>query len=102
MSIHAVVLGGAGYVEIDRFNRESAFASIEEAARNLAGRVCFFLVVNGEREEVPARVGLFAANSCNQNLRLGHVDQNGTVGLTSDCPGLDGDYVFPILERFLY
>jgi 1-acyl-sn-glycerol-3-phosphate acyltransferase len=40
---------GAGYVEIDRFNRESAFASIEEAARKMKNGVSVMIFPEGTR-----------------------------------------------------
>ncbi|MCY1534285.1 hypothetical protein D9M68_696510 [compost metagenome] len=65
--------------------------TLEETTGDTAGGVGFFLVVDGQREEALARVGLLGANHGHQN---GDVvidgDQNGTGSLTGDTASLEG------------
>jgi hypothetical protein len=79
------------------FLARTTFA-LEESARNLACRVGLFLVVNGQREKVPARIRSLAAHGCDQYLGLGHIDQNCAVGLACDSTGFQRYLVLSKLE----
>ncbi len=75
--------------------------ALEKAARDLAGGVGLFLVVDGQREEVSARVRRLAADGRYEDHGLRHVHEDGTVGLARYGPGFEGDNVLAVLERFL-
>ena len=75
--------------------------ALEEPTGNLAGSVSLFLVVHGQREEIPAGIGNLAANGRHQHPGVGHVDHNCAIGLTRNSTGFDSDLMFTILERFL-
>ena len=74
-----------------------AFA-LEEAARDAAGGVGLLLIVDGQREEVAARDVLLVADRGHEDDRVGHVDEDGAVGLTCDDAGFDGDVMGAVLE----
>ena len=76
--------------------------AFEKPTRDLARSIGFLLVVDRKREKVPARIGNLSTDRCDQNLCFGHIDQNGTIGLARYSACLEGDDMFPILERFLY
>jgi len=75
--------------------------ALEKPARDLAGCVGLFLVVDGQREEVSARVCRLAANRGYEYDGFRHVYENGTVCLARYGPGFQGDNVLAVLERFL-
>ena len=72
--------------------------ALEETARDLARGIGFFLVVDGQREEVTTRIRGFLADCRDKHGGLGHVDDNGTVCLASYCARINGYLVFPVLE----
>ena len=76
--------------------------AFEKPARDLTGRVGFFLVVDRQREKVPAGFRGFATDGGDQHDGLGHVDDDGAVCLARDTTRFQGDEVFPILERLSY
>ena len=75
----------------------TAFA-LEVAARDLAGGVGLFLVVDGQREEVLARLGLLGTDHGDQHLHATHGHDDGTGGLAGDATGLEGDALVAELE----
>ncbi|MCY1216107.1 hypothetical protein D9M72_279720 [compost metagenome] len=77
--------------------------TLEETAGDTAGGVGFFLVVDGQREETLARVGLLGANHGHQNGDVViHGDQNGTGSLTGDTASLEGNGRLTELEFLDY
>ena len=75
----------------------AAFA-LEEAAGNLAGRVGLLLVVHREREEVASCYVLLVADRGDEHHGVGHVDDDGAVGLTGDDACFDRDFVRTVFE----
>ena len=75
--------------------------ALEEATGDLARGIGLFLIINGQREEVPARIRCLAAHCRNEYHGFRHIDDDGTVGLACNGPGLQGDNVLAVLERFL-
>ena len=63
-----------------------AFA-LEEAAGNAAGSVGLFDVVDGEREEVLARLRFLLGDDRGENDGVVHLADAGTGGLTGDFAG---------------
>jgi hypothetical protein len=68
----------------------AAFA-LEEAARNLAGREGFFLVVDGEREEILPRLLGAHADGGAEHDGVAVADQHGAVGLARDFAGFEDE-----------
>ena len=67
----------------------AAFAT-EEGARDFAGGIEFFLVVDGQGKEILPFPHFARRNDGTQNLGLTIGDHHGTVGLTSHFPGFNG------------
>src|SRR5205085_12304260 len=67
----------------------TAFA-LEIATRNAARRIIFFLVVDGERQEVDAFARRLGGDDSRENLRLPVSGDDGAVGLAGDFAGLEG------------
>src|SRR6218665_449306 len=63
--------------------RRTAFA-LEIATRDLAGSVGLFLVVDGQREEVLARLRRLGRNDGGENYGFAVGGENGAVSLTGD------------------
>jgi hypothetical protein len=78
--------------------RRTAFA-LEEAAGDLAGGVGLFLVVDGQREEVLARLRLLGEHGGGQDDGFAHGGQNGAVGLTGDATGFEDQRLAAPLDR---
>jgi hypothetical protein len=71
------------------FLRRGAFAA-REAAGDLAGGVEFFLVVDGEGEEVLTGFGGLCVYGGGQDHRLAVGREDRAIGLTGDAPGFQG------------
>jgi hypothetical protein len=74
--------------------------ALEEAARDLAGGEALLLIVDGEREEVDAGLGLLLADGGAEHHRLAIGDEHGAVGLAGKAPGLE-DELAPAPHQFL-
>src|SRR5690606_12309541 len=59
--------------------------TLEIAARDLAGGEGLFLVVDGQREEIQARLGRVAVDDGGEDHGLAVGGQDGAVGLTGDA-----------------
>ncbi len=68
----------------------TAFA-LEVAAGNAAGGVIFFLVVDGQRQEVDAFARLLGGDDGGQHGGLAVGGEHGAVGLTRDLAGFEGE-----------
>ena len=68
----------------------TAFA-LEIAARNAAGGVVLFLVVDGQRQEVDAFARRLGGDDGRQNLGLPVGGDDGAVGLAGYFSGLEGE-----------
>ncbi|MNS73973.1 hypothetical protein D3C72_1074320 [compost metagenome] len=77
--------------------RRTAF-TLEEAAGDLAGRVGLLDVVDGQREEVLARLRVLGGDHGRQHHGVFHIDQHGTAGLAGDFAGFHADRVLAPLE----
>ena len=75
----------------------TAFA-LEEAARDTAAGIEFFLVIDGEREEILARAGVFAATTVASTTVPSIDTMHCAAGLTSDFAGLQGDLMLSYLK----
>ena len=64
--------------------------TLEVAARNAAGRVIFFGVVDGERKEIDAFLRLLGRNDGGEHGGLAVGGEHGAVGLARDPAGLEG------------
>jgi hypothetical protein len=82
------------------FSDGPAFA-FEEAARDLAGRVGAFLVVDRQGEEITPRITLLFRHCCDQNHRFTHADHDGATRLSSHFAGFQYDLVVAVLKFFL-
>ena len=85
----------------------TAFA-LEIAARDLAGGVGLFLVVDGQRKEVEARLRLLHRNDGGQHDGLAVGGEHGAVGLARDLAGFQDertaapfDFHFVVIEHVL-
>ncbi len=81
------------------FFARSAF-TLEEATRDLARGVGLLLVIDGQREEIPSRIGRLATDGSDENGGFSHVDQHRAVCLARNGAGFNRYLVFPVLERF--
>jgi hypothetical protein len=79
------------------FFGRTAFA-LEEAAGDLTSRVGFLDVVDGQREEVLARLGVFPGNDGCQYHGVFYRHQHGAGCLAGDLAGFQRDRVLAILE----
>ncbi len=66
-----------------------AFA-LEIAAGNTAGGVEFFLVIDGERKEIDAFLGLLRRNDGGEHFGLAVSGEHGAVSKAGDLSGLEG------------
>ena len=66
-----------------------AFA-LEEAARNLAGGKCLFLIIDGEREKIDPLARRLGGGGGAKHHGFAIGDQHGAVGLTGDPTRLQG------------
>ena len=85
----------------------TAFA-LEIAARDLAGGVGLFLVVDGQREEVEAGLRLLHRNDGGEHDGLAVGGEHGAVGLAGDLAGFEDertaapfDFHFVVIEHVL-
>jgi|GEM_PF-2113592 len=74
----------------------------EEAPRNAAGGVGFLLIVHGHGKEVTVGGGALVHHDGDQDDRLAHVDEYGTIGLAGDLAGLEGYGVVSELKGLFY
>jgi hypothetical protein len=78
--------------------------ALEEAARDAPRRVGLLLVVDGEREEILARLDLAAADAGHQHHGVVHGHEHGAVGLAGDLSRLERHLVAAerkcLLDRF--
>lgn len=80
----------------------TAFA-LEETARDLTGSVSLFLVVNRQREEALAWIGLLGTDNGHQYADVVvNGDQHCAGGLTGDTASLEGNGRLTELEFFDY
>ena len=78
-----------------------AALALEIAARNLAGGVVAFLVIDGEREEVHALLwGFGGADHGGQHDGFAIGGQHRTIGLTGNLAGLKGQLAAAPFEAF--
>ncbi len=77
--------------------RRTAF-TLEEATRDLAGGVGLLDVVDGQREEILARLGVLGAHHGGQHHGVVHVEQHGAAGLAGDLARLHAHLVVAPLE----
>ena len=68
----------------------AAFA-LEEAAGDLAGGVGLLDVVDGQREEVLAGLGVLGGDDGGEHHGVFDVDDDGAAGLAGDLAGFQGD-----------
>ena len=80
--------------------RRTAFA-LEEAAGNLARGVRLFLVVDGQREEVLARLRRPARDRGDEHDGVVEAHQDGAAGLAGDFAGFERQRVTAVRNRFL-
>ncbi len=78
----------------------TAFA-LEEAAGDAACGVGLFLIIDREREEVPARRGFLQTHRGHEHHRFAHRHEHRAVGLSRELPGLDRYGVLTILKTLL-
>ena len=64
--------------------------TLEKATRDLAGGIGLFLVIDGQGEEIEARLGIAVGDRSRQNRRFAIGHQHGTVGLAGDFAALQG------------
>ena len=76
--------------------------ALEEAAGDLAGGVGLLLVVDGQREEVLARLRLLLEDDGGEHAGLAVGGDDGGVGLAGDLPRFEGERVMPPLDGFTY
>ena len=72
-----LVLGGAAF-------------ALEEATRDAAGSGVFFLVMNGQREEILAFLDALGSRDGAQNDSFTISSEHGAIGLTGDAAGFKG------------
>jgi len=73
--------------------------ALEEAARDLAGGIGLLDVVDGQREEILAGLGLLARHDGGQHHRVVHRHEHGAGGLPGDLAGLERDRMGAVLKR---
>ena len=74
--------------------------TLEEAARNLAGCVCFLNVVHGQGEKVLTRFGIFRGHHSGQDHGVFNVDQHSAGCLACNFACFHDDRVLAPLEGF--
>jgi hypothetical protein len=82
-----------------RLELARAAFTLEEAARDLAGGVGLLDVVDGQREEVLARLGFALGDDGGQHHGAFDVDQHGAGRLAGDLAGFHANGVRAPLER---
>ena len=75
--------------------------TLEEAAGHLAGRIVFFLVMDGQREEVLPGLLFLGEGHVGHDARLAQRGDDRAVGLTGDLARFQSEGFFPPLHRFL-
>ncbi len=81
--------------------RRTTFA-LEEAARDLARGVGLLDVVDGQGEEVLARLRLLGEHGGGQDDGFAHGGQNGAVSLTGDATGFEDQRLAAPLDRLAH
>ena len=76
--------------------------TLEEAAGNLAGCVCFLNVVHGQGEKVLTSFGIFRSHHCGQNHGVFDVDQHSAGCLACNFASFHDDLVLAPLEGFCH
>ncbi|TXT32093.1 MAG: hypothetical protein FD131_655 [Rhodocyclaceae bacterium] len=79
----------------------TAFA-LEETTGDTAGSVGLFLVIDGQRKEILARLGILGSHNGNQNHGFFHGNEDGTASLAGNFTGFDGDLMGTIGECFFH
>ena len=74
--------------------------TLEEAARNTAAGIEFFLVVDGQREKIHALALRLGGHGGDQDHGAFDADDDRTTGLTRDFTGFDADLMLSVLEGF--
>src|SRR5690606_12378131 len=74
----------------------------EVATGDTANRVAVVLVMNSQREEILARLGLFLGNDSGQYNRIVHGHHHRTASLTRDAPCFQSNVRLTELKRFSY
>jgi hypothetical protein len=92
--------GAVDQARCQRFELAGTAFALEEAARNAAGGVGFFKVVDGQGEEVLARLGFSLGHYGSQHHGAVHIQQHGAAGLACNFAGFHGDLVLAPLEGF--
>ncbi len=82
-----------------RLELARAAFTLEEAARDLAGGVGLLDVVDGQREEVLARLGVLLGDDGGEDDGVLDRDDDGAARLASDLAGLQRDGLLAPLER---
>jgi len=72
--------------------------TLEEAAGNTAAGVEALHVVDGQREEVLAFLGVLLGNDRHQHHGFAHADHHGGSRLAGHVAGFEGDFVLAVLE----
>ena len=75
--------------------------TLEETTRDTAGSVELFNVIDSKGEEVLTRLGVFGSHNGCQHHGVVHVDDHGTMGLTGNLAGLQGDGVGAVGKTLL-
>ncbi len=70
----------------------------EETTRDTTSSIGTLLVVDGQREEITAVIGLFLADYGHKYAGIVHADHNGRSGLTGHHTGFQSDGVLTVLE----
>jgi hypothetical protein len=68
-----------------------AALALEEAARNASSGGEFFLIVDGQREEILPRLHVLRGGHRAQDDGVAQTGQHGAVGLTRNAPGFEGE-----------
>src|ERR1043166_9164184 len=78
----------------DFFFGRTAFA-LEVTARELAGRGRFLAVIDGQREEILAFLGLGRSDSGDEDDGFAELNGDSTVCLFGEFPGFNNDLILP-------
>ena len=70
----------------------------EETTRDTTSSIGTLLIVDGQREEITAVIGLFLANDGHKYAGIVHADHDGRSGLTGHHTGFQSDGVLTVLE----
>ena len=74
--------------------------ALEKAARNLACGICFFDVVDGQWEEILARLGRLRRHDSGEHHGVFDVDDDSAARLAGDFAGFHGDRMLAPLKGF--